>query len=329
MAGRLVIFILIAGLLGGAVAPADDGPAPAPTGAITGQVVDRHGRPLAGAEVWAVQFRKTTATARTDADGRFRLAELKDDKPVDVWAEAEGLARERRDGVRVIPGADRAIPPLNLLPGTRMTGRLVDAQGRPVAGVKVSLKDYRHVLGHTISNEQTEWSLTSDADGRFATPPLPAGSAAFVFAAPGKVRTQAGGKAEPGTPAVDLGEIVLADEVPLRGRVVDQQGRPAPGVGVIVDYDYHNTAKTDADGCFLVHGVGSDAKAIRLDSNAYFAPQPYEIGPDRDDLTLTVIKAYTIHGKAVDAETGEPVPLDTVRLCTVVREADGSYSLRG
>ena len=42
-----------------------------------------------------------------------------------------------------------------------------------------------------------------------------------------------------------------------------------------------------------------------------------------------MIKAYEIHGTAVDAETGKPVPIDTVRLCIVERDPDGSYALRG
>jgi hypothetical protein len=47
-------------------------------------------------------------------------------------------------------------------------------------------------------------------------------------------------------------------------------------------------------------------------------------------LKLTVIKAYEIHGTAVDAETGKPVPVDTVRLCIVDRDPDdGHVTLRG
>jgi hypothetical protein len=316
--------------LAAAVHVADQpGGAPAATGAITGRVVDLKGRPIAGAEVWALAFRDKAGATRADADGRFRLATLKEDKPITVWADALGFARQRRDGVHVFADRDCDIGQLVLLPGTRIRGRAVDARRSPIASVTIRVDDHRHVLGHTITSNQTEWTLAGDAEGRFTTPPLPAGQVSFTFAAPGKVRTFVGRKAEPGTTEADLGDITLADEVPIRGVVVDQDGKPAPGVEVIADYDYDNAVKTGKDGRFTVHGAGRDAKQLMLESNDYFAPKPFDLGPDRTDLKLTVIKAYEIHGTAVDAETGKPVPIDTVRLCRVQRDPDGSYTLLG
>ncbi|HZW30458.1 MAG TPA: carboxypeptidase-like regulatory domain-containing protein [Isosphaeraceae bacterium] len=305
------------------------GGAPAATGAITGRVVDLKGRPIAGAEVWGLAFRDKVGATRADADGRFRLAPLKEDKAVTVWADAPSLARQRHEGVHVFAGRDHDIGQLVLLPGTRIRGRAVDAQGRPIAGVQIMVKDFRHTLGHTISSNQTEWTLAGDAEGHFTTTPLPVGRVEFVFAAPGKVRPFVMRDAEPGTTEADLGDITLADEVPIRGVVVDQDGQAAPGVEVIADYDYEGAVKTGKDGRFTVHGAGRDAKQLRLQSNDYFAPKPVDLGPDRTGLKLTVTKAYQIHGTALDAETGKPVPIDTVRLCRVERNPDGSYALVG
>ena len=146
-----------------------------------------------------------------------------------------------------------------------------------------------------------------------------------TFSAPGKVRTFVEKKAEPGTPVVDLGDVTLPDEMPVVGIVTDGEGKPAPGVEVIPDYDWENSAKTDKDGRFTVHGVGKDLKSLRLQSNDYFAPKPFDVAPGQTDLKLTVIKAYEIHGTAVDAETGKPVPIDTVRLCMVERDPDDGH----
>jgi hypothetical protein len=304
--------------------------APARTGAVTGVVVDLQGRPVAGAEVWGVAYREKCGPTRSGGDGRFRLPDLKFDKRVTVWADAPGLARERRDDVRIFPGTDRDLGRLTLLPGTRIAGRVVDAQGKPLAGAAIDLEHYRHELGHTISSQGTEWTLSAGADGRFTTPPLPAGSGHFTFVAPGKVRTFVQKTAEPGTPAIDLGDITLADEKLVTGVVTDAEGKPAPGVEVIPDYDYENAAKSDKDGRFTVHGVGTDLKSLRLQSNDYFAPKEFKVVAGQTDVKLTVIKAYEIHGTAVDAETGKPVLVDTVRLCTVVRDPDdGHVSRRG
>ena len=328
MSRRSVTRLTIAALIAWAVpGRADEKPAAAPaeTGAVTGLVVDLQGRPVAGAEVWGLSYQEKVGPTRSGDDGRFRLPALKPDKPVTVWADAPGLARERRDDVRIFPGKDRDIGRLTLLPGTRMRGRVVDAQGKPVAGANVKLELYRHQLGHTISSQGTEWTFNADGDGRFATPPLPAGSGNFSIGAPGKVRTFVGKKAEPGTPVVDLGDVTLPDEMPVVGVVTDNEGKPAPGVEVIPDYDWENSVKTDEGGRFTVHGVGKDLKNLRLQSNDYFAPEPFDVAPGQTDLKLTVIKAYEIHGTAVDAETGQPVPLDTVRLCMVRRDPDDGH----
>lgn len=300
------------------------------SGTVSGRVVDRLGGPVPGARVWAVADAEQVGEARADAEGRFLLEVPSGGRGVDVWVDSEGLARQRREGVLVFEGQDHEIEPIPMLPGTRFSGRAVDAEGRPLGGASIGLEVYRHVLGHTISSYKQEWSIEADDGGRFETPPLPSGSAKLTLSAPGKVRTFAYQQAEPGVEAVDLGDVTLADEVPIRGVVVDRDGEPAPGVDVIVEYDYENASRTGEDGRFTVHGAGPDADRLRLRSNDYFAPEPFEIGEDRGDLRLTVIKAYEILGRAVDAETGEPVPIDSVRLCMVERDPDdGSITLVG
>jgi hypothetical protein len=89
---------------------------------------------------------------------------------------------------------------------TRVCGRVVDAQGKPIAAAGVKLDLYRHQLGHTITSQGTEWTVGAGGDGRFTTPPLPAGKGRFSFSAPGKVRTFLQKNAEPGTFVVDLGD---------------------------------------------------------------------------------------------------------------------------
>ncbi len=326
---RLTTAILLAWAVPGR---ADEKPvgATAGTGAIAGMVVDLQGRPVAGAAVWGVGHRMKFGPTRSGDDGRFRLPALKPDQPVTVWADAPGLARERRDDVRIFPGKDHDVGRLTLLPGTRIRGRAVDARGMPIAGAGVKLDLYRYQLGHTISSQETEWTFQADGDGRFTTNPLPAGDGHFSLSAPGKVRTFVQAKAEPGTPVAELGDVTLPDEMPVVGVVTDEEGKPAPGVEVIADHDWQNSVKSDKSGRFTVHGVGKGLKSLRLRSNDYFAPKPFDVAPGRTDLKLTVIKAYEIHGTAVDSETGTPVPLDTVRLCTVRRDPDdGHVSLVG
>src|SRR5690242_14765568 len=112
MSRRSVTILTTAVLIAWAVhgrADEESAGAPAQTGAVTGLVVDVQGRPVVGAAVWGLSYQEKFGPTRSDADGRFRLPALKPDKPVTVWAEAPGLARERRDDVRIFPGQDHDI----------------------------------------------------------------------------------------------------------------------------------------------------------------------------------------------------------------------------
>ena len=198
-----------------------------------------------------------------------------------------------------------------------------------MAGAGVSVEVYRRVLGHTINSDQARWEIKADAEGRFGTAALPPGEGQLVIGAAGKVRKHLSSRTVPGAAEIDLGEVKLEDEVPIRGVVVDQDGKPAPKVEVMADYDYGNVVLTDEAGRFALGGTGKEAKEVRLTSNDYFAPESFPIGPDRSSLRLAVRRAYAILGSAVDAEDGKPVPIGSVRLCMVTHEPDGTTSLRG
>ncbi len=327
-----ILSIALAAIAWAGVVRADDSPAKKAeaTGALVGRVVDLKGHPVEGAEVWGVIRRSRVAATRTSGDGRFRLGPIAEEKAVDLWFEAPGLSRQVREGLHVLGGKDHDLGDLKALPGTRIRGRVVDSSGKPLPGVRLAIEDYRYILGHTVTSDQLEWSLAGGADGRFETPPMPAGQVNFRFVTSGKARQYLSRWAEPGVETIDLGDVVLADEVLVRGVVLDQDGQPAPGVGVIVEYDYENAVKTDTSGRFTVHGAGKEAKVVMLRSNDYFAEKPrLELGPDHDHVKLTMTRAYHIQGTAVDTETGKPVDIDSVRLCIVDREPDGSYALRG
>ena len=194
--------------------------------------------------------------------------------------------RERLEGVHIFAGQEHDLGRIVLLPGTRFIGRLVDSNGRPLSEAGLKLELYRHQLGHTITSQGTEWKLSASADGRFRTPPLPAGDASFCFSASGKVRTFVNRTAEPGAPVVYLGDVILPDEMLVAGVVVDQDGNSAPKVEVVPDYDWQSSTTTDQNGRFAVHGVGKDIKMLQLRSNYYFSPKPFDVTPGRTDLKL-------------------------------------------
>jgi hypothetical protein len=123
------IFTLLALTARPVLGRADEKPAvaPAQTGAVTGLMVDRQGQPVSGTVVWVLFNHKQIGLTASAADGRFRLPDLNFDKSVTVWADAPGLARGRSDDVRIFHGKDHDVGRLTLLPGTRISRRVVDA----------------------------------------------------------------------------------------------------------------------------------------------------------------------------------------------------------
>lgn len=111
--------------------PADD---------ITGRVLDAAGKPAAGATVSVAQG-KAGATVKADAEGRFtlKLTDAERGRLGDLVASAPGYAP---DWVAL----DDIAGPVTLRlakDDVPITGRVIDLEGRPVAGVKVRVASLR------------------------------------------------------------------------------------------------------------------------------------------------------------------------------------------
>jgi beta-lactamase regulating signal transducer with metallopeptidase domain len=147
-----------------------------PAGAVvSGRVLDPDGEPAAGIMVGAgtlVNGRDggplfLTSRSQTDRRGRFQIvvpeqgnARLNIMPPHAIRFERE-LGTKRGD-----------LGDLRLLPGTPVVGRVVDVAGQPVAHVAVGLDDYS--VGFFLP--QAKRQTITDAEGRFALPPMPPGT---------------------------------------------------------------------------------------------------------------------------------------------------------
>ncbi len=144
-------------------------------GSIVGVVRDPEGRPIAGAEM--VNFGRSssqTREAKTGPDGRFRMDNLfRGSIGTEILVRAKGHAPKR---VGVQPGTrDRpAEVAVEMEPGHKIKGRVVDEKGRPIAGVMVDFAFGRNAFtdGSTVD---------TDAEGRFAFDSLPPGALVRVF----------------------------------------------------------------------------------------------------------------------------------------------------
>jgi 5-hydroxyisourate hydrolase-like protein (transthyretin family) len=204
---------------------------------VAGIVVDKEtNAPIAGA--WLALSLKDTTTlvrGRTSDDGRFQLEA--EDGAHELTVEAKGYAQFV--GPLTVPAASELRVPLSK--GLVVSGKVVDAFGKPAAAIQVSAS-----WGNDPESLSGDFVDTS-ADGRFKFDSLtPAGVA--LFAGSGAAGFAFQSSVRPGGPDVVLA-LRLGGRVSIQ--VLDAQGRPAEGVWVSLS----RVAGT------MVHGVGGGRTA--------------------------------------------------------------------
>ncbi len=195
--------------------------------AVAGTVVGPEGRPVEGASV--VLPLSTSVgdgfRATTDAEGRFRFAHVEDHSGVGEWrviAEAAGFAPA---SVRVEAGPEPPPATIRLSPGRPFRGRVVDAQGQPLAGAVVSVAAWQEC-------RNLDWRAETDTEGRFTWADAPTtGDISFVVRKAGYATTRGRDLAvsDPG-PVITLNRPLV-----VRGLVVDAvTNRPVEAFEVVL-----------------------------------------------------------------------------------------------
>ncbi len=206
--------------------------------ALTGRVLDPFGVALASARV---EVRgpdgALRAVASSGPDGRFRLEALPPGELL-VVARCTGWTDGRSLPVTLARTDARDVGDLRLGEGATLSGRVVDAAGRPVAGARVLVSGERHVLSELDGSFEVsglapgEVSLVAQAAGRLPSDPLSCAVAADVRGL----------------------ELRLREAPRLRGRVLGPDGRALAGARVARFGDLDAAVETDADGAFALEG---------------------------------------------------------------------------
>lgn len=220
------------------------------------------GEPLDGARLYfGGKHGAESVRDSTDEDGKFYvfLPEREGSWRVDI-EKLELDLFTRVEGIRVekMPGEPWAYVEIEL-PATRLEGRTVDEQGRPLAGVEVNISAPR---------EASFYVRSASPDGRFVARGRRPGSWTLEartsdngqFYSSGVVRVQVSEEEEP--PPV---ELVLRRDVELTGQVIAPSGEGVPGAMVLPlleqpDRNLANTDRrtyTDASGVFRLRLPGA------------------------------------------------------------------------
>jgi RNA polymerase sigma factor (sigma-70 family) len=237
-----------------------------------------------------------------------------------------------------------------------VTGRVLDAGGKPLAGAEVAVMAWpkpTHRGGDLSSGRPEVLGRTrSDTDGRFRVNTPRTSSAEFRGAVvlAGSDGHGIGWQRLDPDAEKPLAELHLAPEHIIRGRFVDVQGQPAAGVTVRVGVVragksgevstpvagrepscWPKAAVTDKDGRFEVRGVGRDMTAVLDVGDDRFATQGFAIDTKAGagDVVRTLEPANPIEGTVTYADTGKPVPGARLTVYAGKSELDSLFGIAG
>ena len=270
--------------------------------AIVGRVLLPDGKPAIRAAVRAeaeVAF-FPVRVATTDATGRYELAGLAAGG-YRVIAAHEDAALGMIGGIRVERG-DVEVD-VSLMPPSRVSGRLVDGGGQPVAGTVV----LSEIDG--MASPRTVGALVraqAGADGRFTLERVPAGSHGARVTARGLAPRHVALDVPARAGTVDIGDVALESGLQLRGRVRDKAGAAIADATVRAFPDGPRGAAgalegvTDADGGFVLGGATGGTYQLSVYAPGYTRFSEAVDAP-RDGLEVVLTAAGSITGTVVDA----------------------------
>jgi protocatechuate 3,4-dioxygenase beta subunit len=294
------------------------------SGRIVGSVIDEDKRPVSGARVNAQQVTRESGFMGMGAmrggqgnlapysapDGRFVLR-TEADADMQVEAAKRGYPAAKSATLRVAPGERKAGVVLTIPRGQTVTGKVVDQNGKPVAGASVAANEAasgdtgavmrRVVMG--AMRDRGDDLVQTGADGTF-TIRLKEGSYDFGFKrdgfAPKTVRSQAV------TSATKPIEVTLEPSVEIAGRVT----RGGVGIeGVLINAIGESMSSTTSgfDGSFRLTDLAPGQLMLNATKFDEFIQLVRPVTAPATDVLLEIPPGGRISGRVTDKSTGSPV----------------------
>lgn len=285
-------------------------------GSIAGRVLDANGKPVPGSRVFWSAFRdddellvdQTAATTpaplgetKTDEAGRFRIEFEKAGALVAVRIATPGLPEARLAGP-FDSGDTTELGDVRLIAPSKLSGKVVDEAGKPVAGARVLIINGGGGGGFGDGEVIFVSETKAGADGSFAVVDAPEGSRSISARAPGFIpltRFALEPHAEE--------KIALRRGGVVRGKVLDVAGKPAEGAIVICE---DVAARSDATGAYVLTGVAYGTRTVETIYKEDFAARNEAVKVLREadaEIPLRLAKAAAVGGSVIEESTRKPI----------------------
>ena len=297
---------------------------------VEGRLRDSDGRPVVDAQVvvaevdelrsalFLVQEGERQADARSDIEGRFRIADR-------TAGEQIGLAALHPEYVpRLL--ASLSLPlderlEVVLQTATRIRGRVFDSEGRPIAGagVEVVASGPQGASSGRLGGRPPR--ARTDDQGVFELAGVEPGLATVQAQAKGFLAQRVSGLAVSAEEPLDGVELVLEKGSVLEGEVKTADGRPAAGAVVMV-FDFANGERrgfemADGEGRYRVEGLArGPAMAMASLGEGSAVTRSVDVVPGTQRLDFELEEGFEVRGRVVGPDR-EPVEGATVALSGV------------
>ncbi len=296
-----------------------------------GLVVDAAGKPVEGVSITALAGGDPLAFAArlfggnnepdavTGPDGRFVIRDRRRGERVDLLARREGYGEGGVPGLVVPPDAPLKI---TLTAASRIGGRVLDPEGRPVPGASVLLRrDRRAGGGGMMFMFQSVSGAETDESGAFELEDVPPGGVSLTVQASGYQDQEVPGLTVVAGKDLTGLEVRLAASAWVEGRVLLPDGTPAVGasIGPVRDESAPRgmrsfAAAADGDGRFRLDGLKPGLQSVEANrDNLPRVVRDLELRPGVNAADFQFTGGVDVSGRVVDA-AGAPVARATVQL---------------
>lgn len=306
-------------------------------GVVRGRVVQQDGGiPLRGIAVHLTRFdsllsylraqvndRYDVLLAETDANGRFAFLDVTPSDDYVVRVQAEGFAVTSSDELDLRGRETIDVGDLAVGPGAKVSGRVLDHEGKPAVGVRVAAtwmitNGINVILTDPDTAPALQMETTTDEEGRYALEHLEPTDTTLFFVAPSGAAEIVRKLGFDELKTVELPDVTLPGPRFVAGTVAWSDGTPIADARVFATGALGGAVRpTDAaaDGSWRIDYIpGGDKTNLGVLVPGMPVQMKAQVPIGRDDVRIEFPVPGKLGGTVVEAQSGEPVERFRIQL---------------